>query len=204
MTATVSLDALLLNREPVSLIEAKLHLRLAVTADEAAAYTTEDTMLSRLIEVARDEAEHYTGLSLVTQTHIEYFADWPAGDYLVLPYPPLSSVTELAYMIDGDTTWTVVAAATYDVDTTTTPGRITLVTSETWPTDTLRPATPIRVTYVCGYEAHDVPQGIKQAMLLRLTDLYEQRGQIVVGTTVNEIPRAVERLLDHYRVWEHL
>ena len=50
------------------------------------------------------------------------------------------------------------------------------------------------MTYWAGYGAHatDVPQGIRNAMLLYITELYEKRGN-------GEPPTAAKMLLDAFR-----
>lgn len=73
-----------------------------------------------------------------------------------------------------------------------------------WPSGTLYPSNPIKIRYVCGYgdEAADVPQIILAAIKLILADLWEQRGEPVIGQTVTE-NKAVRRLLASYRIpWE--
>ncbi|MFA5706899.1 MAG: hypothetical protein WDA41_11130, partial [Candidatus Neomarinimicrobiota bacterium] len=79
------------NIEPVTKAEAKIHLRLATTAAEAAAYTTEDDLLNRLITVARIQTEQETGRAFMTQTKTRYLDKWPYENYIRIPYPPLQS-----------------------------------------------------------------------------------------------------------------
>lgn len=191
--------------EPITLTEAKLHLRLATTVTLAEAYTTEDDLLEALIQAAREQAEAYTGRSLVVQNRTYYPGTWPSGESMPLPYPPLQSVTGVYYMVDGDTVETTMSSDDYDVDTRSEPGAVVLKTSESWPTDTLRPMSPIRVAYVAGYGvAADIPASIRAAIKMILTDLYEHRGEVVLGVSVGRIDRAIKALLDPYRMWSHL
>jgi hypothetical protein len=46
-----------------------------------------------------------------------------------------------------------------------------------------------------------VPEGIKSAILLRISDLYENRGEVVTGVSVGKISGAVDALLRQYREW---
>lgn len=191
--------------EPITLTEAKLHLRLATTVALAEAYTSEDDLLNGLIQAAREQTEDYLGRSLVTQTRNLYLEAWPAGRTLTLPYPPLQSVTGIYYYADGDVAETTMSSSDYDVITAVEPGKVVLVSDAYWPTTTLRPATPIRVQYVAGYGvATNIPAKVRQGMKLILTDLYENRGEVVVGVSAQRIPEALDRLFDASRMWSHL
>jgi len=71
---------------------------------------------------------------------------------------------------------TVTTATNYLEDTKSEPGRVVLAYGADWPTATLYPMNPIAITYVCGYsQPDDVPQSIKQAMMIDIADMYEQR-----------------------------
>jgi uncharacterized phiE125 gp8 family phage protein len=185
--------------EPITKAEAKIHLRLAIDAAGAAAYTTEDDLLDRLIATARVQTEQEIGRRLITQTWEYYLDEWPDGD-IVVPYPPLQEAA-ITYRPedddDYDNTFT-----DFDTDTTSEPGRLILQPDETWPTGTLYSDKPIKITYDAGYgdAASSVPEGIKSAILLKISDLYENRGTVVVGAAVNYLSTAVDSLLRQYRV----
>lgn len=82
--------------EPVSLTEAKNHLRITD-------YTSDDTLISSLIKSARIHLEKYTGLSFGTKT-VTTILHIPGE--VELPYGPLTSVTSVAVYNDG--TWDTV------------------------------------------------------------------------------------------------
>jgi hypothetical protein len=71
--------------EPISLEEAKLHLK--------ADYEVEDSLITNLIVGVRERIQEFTGISLIEQT-IEYF-DETIEDEIELPYPPHAAITEL-------------------------------------------------------------------------------------------------------------
>lgn len=187
--------------EPVTKAEAKKHLRLATTDAEAAAYTTEDDLLDRLITTARIMTEQQTGRKLITQTLEYYLDEWPDGDEIKLPYPPLQSAT-VTYRLEDDDDYDN-TLSTIDVDIVSQPGRVILQPGESWPSGALYPDKPIKIEFVCGYgdEAADVPESIRSAILLRITDLYEHRGEIVAGVSVGRIEGAIDSLLWPYREW---
>ena len=187
--------------EPVTLTEVKKHLRLATTDAEAAAYTSEDDLLNRLITVARTQAEQETGRAFITQTKTLYLDEWPGGKEIRIPYPPLQSAT-VTYRLEDDDDYDN-TLSTVDVDIVSEPGRVILQPGESWPSGALYPDKPIKIEFDCGYgdAATDVPEGIRSAILLRITDLYEHRGEIVAGVSVGRIEGAIDSLLWPYREW---
>ena len=176
--------------EPVTLAEAKLHVRQDLDTD--------DTLITGLITAAREEVERISWHALLTQTWELVLDRWPAGDAIELPRPPLQSVTSVKYTDSSgaETTW---SAANYVVDTDSTPGRIVLAYSVTWPTVVLQPTGGIRVRYVAGWtSAANVPQAIKQALLLLVGHWYETREDTVKAAT-DTIARGVADLLRSFR-----
>ena len=185
--------------ECVSLTETKLHLRLATTVAEAVAYTNEDDLLNRLITAARTQAEQETGRRFITQTLTMYLNGWPAERFIRIPYPPLQSAT-VTYRLEGDDDYDE-TLSTADVDIVSEPGRIILQPNESWPSGTLYTDKPIKIVFVCGYGlAVAVPENIKDAILVKLEDAYNNRGQVVIGLSVNKIEDVVDSLLRNYVV----
>lgn len=180
-------------KEPVSLSEAKLHLRVD--------HGDEDQLISSLVKTARQMIETLTGRALITQT-LELVADnWPDTFYL---RPPLQSITSIKYK-DTDGTESTVDSGGYITDIDNEPGRVTPAYGEVWPTTTLYPIAGIRVRFVSGYgltEA-DVPAPLRQAMLLLIGHLYENREEVTAqpGIVVAKLPWAVEQLIAPYRMW---
>jgi uncharacterized phiE125 gp8 family phage protein len=186
--------------ECITKAEAKIHLRLAIDAAGAAAYTTEDDLLDRLIATARIQTEQEIGRRLITQTWEYYLDEWPSGD-IVIPYPTLQSAA-ITYRLEDDTGYDN-TFTDFDTDTASEPGRLILQPDESWPTGTLYTDRPIKITYDAGYgdDADDVPEAIRQAMLLKVSDLYENRGEVVMGVAVNYIRNAIDSLLRSYRIF---
>jgi len=184
--------------EPLTLTEAKLHLRLAVTTAQAVNYPHEDALLSRLISSVREQAEGETWRRFITQTWDYYLDSWPDERFIRIPNPPLQSAS-LYYSIDGDSP-AETEFTDIDTDIYSTPGRLVLQRSATWPVGTLIPSNGIRIRLRCGYgTADDVPIGLKAALLIMLSDLYENRGSVIVGTNVTRITRIVDNLLNPFR-----
>src|SRR5688500_11691380 len=101
--------------EPVTLDEAKAHLRVT-TADD-------NTLITALIAAARQLVEDFTNRSLITQTwewRLDAFPSWT----LCVPQAPLVSVTSIQY-VDPSGVTQVLANTEYLVDAQSQPGRIT-------------------------------------------------------------------------------
>lgn len=173
--------------EPLTLEEAKAQCRVDTQDD--------DTLLTSLIIAAREWCERIDWRAYVTQTLQLWLDEWPSNGVLRVPKPPLQSVTSVVYYNAGDVaaTW---AASNYIVDTIEQPGRIVLRSGAAWPSTTLRAANGICVTYVAGYGlAVDVPQRIKQALLLLVGHWYENREDSTTGAVNRTIDNGVRALL---------
>ena len=176
--------------EPVSLIEAKAHLRVDIADD--------DTLITALIVAARKWCDEYTGRQFVTATW-DWFLDGFCQSFVV-PIPPLQSVTSIKYLDTAGVEQTL-DAGTYRVDAVSEPGRIALDYGKTWPS-TYPVINAVTVRFVAGYGAAGaVPEPIKQAMLILIGELYEQREESLVGTIQSSVPFGVRALLTPYKVW---
>jgi len=128
--------------EPVTLAEAKLHLKRDDTADDA--------LIAQLISAARANIEHKLGRALGKQTLELVLDTWPCGSVIQVPRSPLQSVTSIKYT-DSVAVETTMPVADYVVDTDSRPGRISLGTDESWPSTTLQPISGVRIRFVAGY-----------------------------------------------------
>lgn len=178
--------------EPVTLAEAKLHLRVEIADDDA--------LITSLITAAREWCERFQGRAYVTQTWQLWLDAWPEGDEIRLPRPPLQSVTSVKYY-GADGAEYVMPATDYLVDIKAEPGRIVLGYGKTWPSVTLRPAGAIVVEFVAGYgDASAVPQRVKQAILLLVGAWYQNREAVIVGSISKELEFTIHALLWQDRV----
>lgn len=171
--------------EPISLSEAKEHCRVDGTDD--------DTTLAIYIAAARDFAEKYTGLKLVSQT-----VTFSAPDFIVgkLPVAPVQSIA-IAYQ-DADDTTQSLASTVYDLSgANTLRPAISLAESQSWPTAYNAPEA-VTATAVVGYSA--VPDAIKAALLLHIGNLFENR-EAVSEVGAAEVPHTTMALLENYRIF---
>lgn len=179
--------------EPITLEQAKAHLRVEVSDDDA--------LISALIAAAREAVESKTQRSLMLQTWelaLDAFPGCQDQYGIRLPKAPLSAVTSVAY-VDSDGAPQTMAEADYQLDDHSEPARILPAYGTTWPA-TRDQANAVVVQYEAGYaDAAAVPAQIKAWMLLRIGMLYENR-ESVAGGTLTELP-FVDRMLDAYKVW---
>jgi uncharacterized phiE125 gp8 family phage protein len=185
--------------EPVALAEIKTHLR-GIT------HTDHDDMLNSLIQSAREYVETVTNRSLVTRTLAAYFKNWPDDDVFVLPQGPVQSVSSVKYTTAAGTV-TTYSSDDYTTELNLTPALVMLGYEKTWPTATLyHDEYPIEITYVAGYDPTDdsppdyranIPENIKTAIKFHVELMYDKPPEPYANT----LRRAVDALLDGYRVW---
>lgn len=185
--------------EPLTITEAKAHLRVDAT--------DEDAVIHGLIRTTRRLVETHTKRQLITATWDLYLDEFPDCGVLKLPFGSLQSVSSVTYTDSSNaaTTW---SSSNYIVSTAGIVGRIVPVYGGTWPSFTPRPVDALVVRFVCGYGlgAGDVPEEIRHAMLLWLGHLYENREAVVgtPGVTINPhvMPMGVEALLADYVIYD--
>jgi uncharacterized phiE125 gp8 family phage protein len=130
--------------EPITLAEAKLHLKVDINADDA--------LITSLITAARRWIEDITGIRMMTQTWNCYLDEFPEGDVINLPIGPVSALSSVKYT-DSTGAVATFAPAGYVTDLVSLPARIVLVDGASWPTDTLREANGVDIEFVAGYGA---------------------------------------------------
>jgi hypothetical protein len=211
--------------EPVSLAEAKLHLRVDTDV------TADDDLITSLATAARQWVEEICGRSLITQTWQLALPGFPGAtgvlgvpvygvDPLSLPGTPVSgsvafryalrlprgvvqSITSVKYR---DTTGTLVTLdpSTYVLSADAWEATLTPAPGGIWPTTLVHPEGVV-ITYVAGYgdAGTDVPQGIIAAIKLLVGTWYENREAVtLVRFTADEVPFTVTALLAPYRILE--
>lgn len=178
--------------EPITLADAKLHLRVEDTVTE------DDALIQAQIKAVRMAAENFTMRQFITATYQLFLDSFPT--VINVPRPPLQSVTSIKY-IDTDGNEQTLNAGVYTVDTVSMVGRIVLAYEQSWP-QTRAQIQAVTVEYTAGYgdAPADVLDDIIAAMKLHLGHLYENREDVVVGVSVSELPKASESLLYPYRI----
>jgi uncharacterized phiE125 gp8 family phage protein len=188
--------------EPVSLAEAKLHLRL----DDIGGSHPHDALVTSLISSAREFAEHYTGRALAQQTLEVALDSFPNGGTIDLPRPPVASVTSIKYD-DSDNVEQTMSAADYSLSAYGDRRRINLGPDADWP-GTYSKADAVRIRYVTGYGAtgHDAtgqyatcPKAAAMAILLQVELDYPASQLTPAEREASE--RARDSLLNTIKLW---
>ncbi len=134
--------------EPVSVAEAKAHLRVIHDADDA--------LIGRQITAAREEVEQVTGRALAAASY-RWLSRAPA-EAMTLPLWPVSAVSAVSYL-DADGARIVVDDYTLDADRS--------LLTYAWPSM----ATAVNVEF--DVEPAAVPEALKSAILLLVQAEYE-------------------------------
>ena len=177
--------------EPVSLTEAKAHLRID--------HTHEDALIQSLIITSRLHIEAALGLALIAQSWSYFLDRWPRSPRISLPLRPILAIGHVR-LWNRDGTSLLLAPASYMLDGQGTPARLIWQACGE-PADPGRPANGIEVALTAGFgaAAADVPATIRHALLLLVAHWYENREPVEIGISANAIPAMVAELLAPYR-----
>ena len=173
--------------EPISLAEAKAHLR-AVHADE-------DQLIGTLINSARRIVEARSGLLLIQQTWKCYLDDWPETGIIDLPLSPVQAIADLAVYGEDDIA-ALIDPAHYFADTLSRPARLVMRGSRAWARPG-RAANGIAITLTVGFgaAASAVPAPLRQAILILVAHWFEHRG----NANPPPLPLTLDALIRPYR-----
>jgi uncharacterized phiE125 gp8 family phage protein len=111
---------------------------------------------------------------------------------ILVPRPPLQSVSSIAYVDSTGSTQTMDASA-YIVDTRSEPGRITPAYGTCWPTARCQ-INAVTITYVAGWTTATMPDTVKHLMRLWVGHFFEHRDAVNIGNIVSEIPLSLKAL----------
>lgn len=177
--------------EPLTLAQAKLHLRVTHDAD--------NDLITALIKAARQVAENRLRVSFLTQTWTLELDAWPAGGVIELRNGPVQSVTTLKYYDVDGVQQTLTSGTDYQMDLTSRPARVAVEPGTTWPSVETGRQHPIEVIYTAGYgdASSDLDTAIPRGLLLILADLYLNR-EDSAPTQLYQVPHAAWAVLSYY------
>lgn len=193
--------------EPVSLQEAKAHLRVDFDDD--------DGLIQALIAAARQAAETITNRQLMSARWKLVMDSFPGPSLMGVPAGQPFSLPGHAILIHKSPVLNVVSinyldmagvlqsmtASNYTVDAACEPARITPVFGQIWPI-ALPQIGAVSVTFDAGYgAATSVPEGIKSWIKLRVGSLYAHREEVAALSRgrIEPLP-FVDGLLDPFKV----
>lgn len=178
--------------EPVTLADAKAHLRVDVEDDDA--------YIDALIAAARRRAEALCNRSFISTGWTMTLDAFPTTIYL--PRSPVISVDAIRYIDDAGDQQTL-ATSEYRTDLAMRQGRIVPAYGETWPTT--RPViNAVEVDFTAGWgtSGSNVPEEIRQAILILIATWFDPgRYAIQSGSAPGKVPMSVQWMLGPHRSW---
>lgn len=174
--------------EPVTLVEAKAHLRIDHDAD--------DGLVSGLIRAAREDVETRTGLALLAQEWRLTLDDWPGTGVMLLRRHPVVEIRAITvYGIDGEPVEIPPSSAV--LDGRSRPARLWLER----PGTLLRRLNGIEIDFAAGFgeSGSEVPDSLRRAILMLVGHWYEFRAAFDAGDQPVSLPSGYGRLLTPWR-----
>ena len=174
--------------EPVSIAEAKAHLRID------SGFTDDDIYLQSLISAARIHVETVSDRTLIRsqwQMKMDVFPSWD----IELPRPPFAPGDVTVSYVPSDAVYLPVSFTNFRVDSDSTPAVIRPQWNGSWPS--ARGAeNDVMITYWAGYGPSSlfVPTPARHCILMLVASWYANREAVVQGG-MNPVPMAVEVLL---------
>lgn len=162
---------------PITLEEAKRHLRVDDTFDQ------DDDYITRLIRVATQKAEEYIGKDIALTSNVLVVDDW-CSDTFYYDEGNFQSLT--SFITDSSVLLTPEKTRAYR-------NGFYLEFSTYYDTDY------VTVTFRTGYVQGTCPEDIKQAILIKIGDLYDGERSSYTFTSSKET-RAYERMLDSHKI----
>ena len=163
---------------PISLSEAKRHLRIEDDFHE------DDDYVQNLIYAATAKAEQYIGKDIAETTNIQHLYD-VSSDSVQIQEGNFLSFTDASV---GGTSLTVGHTEIY----------YNYVNVEFTSSFTVSDDNPFSLYYKTGFDDGDCPPLVKQAILIKIGDLYDIERQSYVMGSIRE-NKAFEHLLDSFR-----
>lgn len=170
--------------EPVTLADAKAHLRLD--------HDGEDALIESLVRAARETVETETGLALLDQDWRLAIDRWPRGGEVKVRRHPLREVLSITvYGADGEAS--VLDPGSYMSDLVSRPGRLRLTKS----LPSARCMNGIEIDFRAGFgeSGTDVPDGLKRAILLLVAHWFEFRASFGAADQPVSWPEGYHRLI---------
>jgi uncharacterized phiE125 gp8 family phage protein len=165
---------------PISLAEAKAQMKVESSDDDA--------IIQRLIAsaVAFVDAQGALGKAMITQTWGQWLSPNPGTVYLLLG--PVQSVSAIKYYdVDG----ALQTANLADFNVFGTPNRISVFpkTGKAWPVTQTRDDA-IKIEYIIGYgsTSASVPETVRHALMMLVSNWYENRETELVGSISKTLP----------------
>lgn len=177
--------------EPVTLAEAKAHLRLA--------HDSEDALIAGLIRAAREMVERDTGAALIDQAWRLALDELPACGTVTIARFPVKQVSAVTFYGQSGAP-VVVDPGDYVLDSLSRPARLHVEAGVATP---LRAMNGVEIDFIAGFGSAgpDVPDLFKRAILVLVAHWFEFRAAFDADDQPVSVPGGYERLIAGYRTW---
>lgn len=176
--------------QPITLAEAKLHLRVDIDED--------DLLIRSLIDAATAACEHLMGRAIMPQKWQLSVGSFGEG-VLVLQRPTVTEIDSFTYVDPSGATKPLAPAEYRLIIGSDYTAAVVPAYNASWPA-VISQTDSINVVFSCGYaDADSVPGPIKSWIKLMVGALYKNR-EMVTDKQVFTLGMA-DSLLDRYRVW---
>lgn len=176
-----------------SLTLAEVKAQLRIDSDD------EDTLLTNLIHTAEAHVDGLgdLGRAMITQTWAQYENQAPG--WVRLHMTPVQSLTSVEYY-DSDGTLQTATVSDFELWRDGDHMICKPKDGKQWPGADTRPDA-IKITYVSGFgdASSDIPESIRQAMLMLIAHLYENR-EAVTEAKLMSTPMGYDMLMNNQRV----
>jgi uncharacterized phiE125 gp8 family phage protein len=176
--------------EPITTAEARVHLE-AQAYEDSDVDPLDDAMIEAMLAAAREACEDFLGLSLATKTleiALDTFPD--DGEAVDLPGGPVREIQSVNWGDDSDQELDL---ADFVLDNYRFPNQLRTTATSGWTAVTSYPNV-IKVRYLAGYGVDSdggeaLPKVLRQAILVELTNLYENRGDAPLSSAAEALMR---------------
>lgn len=169
---------------PISLVEAKLHLRVD--------HATDDELIKALISSATSWCEAYEGRAYMVRTSqikLDAFCD-----LMKLKLPPIQSISSITY-IDTDGTTQTLSSSVYSLYNSGNYGHVTLAYNQTWPS-TRDVEEAVTITYINGFATTFTAADTD---IVTLKNAIFAEGDLVrIQSDANDLPVPLSANTDYY------
>jgi uncharacterized phiE125 gp8 family phage protein len=184
--------------EVITTAEAKAHCRVD--------HTDDDDLISRLIRAAREciDGPHGIGIAMVAQQWTLSLDGMPPCIWI--PMGPVLSIDSITYLDDGGSRQ-MLASDGYSWRKELFGARIKPPYNGTWPTVRCD-YDSVQVTFTAGYPGtndspaslDEVPEALRQAMLMLIGHWYANRETTIIGEIPAELQFSFQNLTERFRV----
>lgn len=178
---------------PVSLSDVKAYLKLD------AGDTSEDAILTMLINMATEIGEKYTNRDFINKTYTTFRDNFI--EPLELRKSKISSISSIKYFLNG--ILNTIDPSVYALENSNNYPYIYLKDNDlAWPDEYDFIPQCVQIIFVCGYGAtsSSVPSALKLALLQHVNMLYTNRGDCGGCSDGSALPGNLKALYDPYRI----